>query len=401
MASVPTIGVTRAPRLRSRTPPPPRPLPQGFFDHGYRYTLVQRVHCLALMTEGLWPAEIEKKTGVKPRTQRAIKKKAQDRGYNPDEDPRILESYVVDDVRPGRPQVISEDQKEALLSKVRINRAGREKSSEVLAFELGISYSSVLRMLHKEGMTNVKPTTKPGLTVAMRMIRLEWALAHQHWTLEDWKNVIWSDETSVILGHRRGAVRLWRTRGEAYEETVIRRRWKGFSEFMFWGCFSWDAKGPYHIWRKQNVAERKKDDLELAELNEKLEATAKAEWELSSGLRRINLQRNPGGKKPQWRWNGSTGKLVRKSQGGIHFWRYYKEVMLPKLIPFAQECKKKRPNTLVQEDGAPAHIHHHNGPVYKLHDVERLIWPGNSPDLNAIEPCWPWMKKTTTARGAP
>ena len=43
------------------------------------------------MTEGLWPAEIEKKTGVKPITQRAIKK-AQDRGYNPDEDPRILES---------------------------------------------------------------------------------------------------------------------------------------------------------------------------------------------------------------------------------------------------------------------------------------------------------------------
>jgi hypothetical protein len=41
-------------------------------------------------------------------------------------------------------------------------------------------------------MTNVKPTTKPGLTMAMQMIRLEWALAHQHWTLEDWKNVIWS-----------------------------------------------------------------------------------------------------------------------------------------------------------------------------------------------------------------
>ena len=93
------------------------------------------------MTEGLWPAEMEKKTGVKPRTQRAIKK-AQDRGYNPDEDPRILESYVVDDVRPGRPRVISEDQKEELLSMVRVNRAGREKSSEVLAYELDISYSS-------------------------------------------------------------------------------------------------------------------------------------------------------------------------------------------------------------------------------------------------------------------
>jgi transposase len=171
MASVPITGVTRAPRVTPR--PPPRPLPQGVVDHGYRYTLVQRVHCLVLMTEGGWPAEIEKKTGVKPRTQRAIKKKAEDRGYNPNEDPRILESYMIDDVRSGRPRVISEDQREALFSMVRVNRAGREKSSEVLAYELSISYSSVLRMLHKEGMTNVKPTTKPGLTVAMRMIQLK------------------------------------------------------------------------------------------------------------------------------------------------------------------------------------------------------------------------------------
>jgi hypothetical protein len=101
----------------------------------------------------------------------------------------------------------------------------------------------------------------------------------------------------VILGYRRGVIRVWRARGEAYKETVIRRRWKGFTEFMFWGCFSWDSKGPCHIWRTQSVVERKRDDLELAELNERLEATAKAKWELSSGLRRVNLRRNPGGKK--------------------------------------------------------------------------------------------------------
>jgi hypothetical protein len=35
---------------------------------------------------------------------------------------------------------------------VPVNRAGREKLSEVLAYELGINYSSVLRMLHREVM---------------------------------------------------------------------------------------------------------------------------------------------------------------------------------------------------------------------------------------------------------
>lgn len=31
--------------------------------------------------------------------------------------------------------------------------------------------------------------------------------------------------------------------------------------------------------------------------------------------------------------------------------------------------------------------------------IEKLLWPGNSPDLNAIEPCWFWMKRQTTKRG--
>jgi transposase len=30
-----------------------------------------------------------------------------------------------------------------------------------------------------------------------------------------------------------------------------------------------------------------------------------------------------------------------------------------------------------------------------------LIWCGNSPDLNTIEPAWPWMKRRTTKKGTP
>jgi hypothetical protein len=29
-----------------------------------------------------------------------------------------------------------------------------------------------------------------------------------------------------------------------------------------------------------------------------------------------------------------------------------------------------------------------------------MLWPGNSPDLNAIEPVWFWLKQRTTAQGA-
>lgn len=62
---------------------------------------------------------------------------------------------------------------------------------------------------------------------------------------------------------------------------------------------------------------------------------------------------------------------------------------------------KERKNTVVQEDKAPAHNHHAQQRVFDLWEVQRLLWCPNSPDLNAIEPAWPWIKRYTTKKGAP
>ena len=69
-------------------------------------------------------------------------------------------------------------------------------------------------------------------------------------------------------------------------------------------------------------------------------------------------------------------------------------------MPFAKECIKDRPETLVQEDKAPAHISRYQQEVFDFYMIKRLLWPGNSPDLNAIEPTWFWMKRETTKHGA-
>ena len=71
------------------------------------------------------------------------------------------------------------------------------------------------------------------------------------------------------------------------------------------------------------------------------------------------------------------------------------------MIPFARQCLQTRPDTIVQEDNAPGHAHWYTGRVYSLAKIQRLLWPGNSPDLNAIEKAWPWLKKKTTFHGVP
>ena len=136
-------------------------------------------------------------------------------------------------------------------------------------------------------------------------------------------------------------------------------------------------------------------------MNIELEPICRESWELNTKFNRLGLRNRPG-PKPEWAWNQKNGKLGReKSKGGIDWWRYYNTILKAKLIPFVKECMKDHPGILVQEDKAPAHAYHFQERVYAAEGVKRFIWCSNSPDLNAIEPAWPYMKRFTTKKGAP
>ena len=169
---------------------------------------------------------------------------------------------------------------------------------------------------------------------------------------------------------------------------------------MFWGYFSYEKKGPFHIWKPETAAEKRAAQGEIDKINEALEPLAKENWELEIGMKRMGL-RTKEGRKPVWKWDEKHGKVARKGKGGIDWYRYQKTVLLPKLLPFAKDCIKDRPDTVVQENRAPSHASKHQDLVFMDAEVLRLLWPGNSPDLNMIEQCWPWMKRQTTRKGAP
>nr|KMM64140.1 hypothetical protein CPAG_00492 [Coccidioides posadasii RMSCC 3488] len=190
--------------------------------------LVMQIQALALISYGISILDVSHTLQISSSTLYNIQKRAKDCGFDPKNDPQISLSYMEDAPRSGQPKKIST--KEAgIIASVTKSHSGREKSTEILAFEAGISYLSVLQILKKHDFVIAKPTWKPGLTESARKKRLRFCLAHKNWTLEDWKNVIWTDETSVVLGHRREAV------------------YKKSSDFMFWGCFMYKKKGPCHI----------------------------------------------------------------------------------------------------------------------------------------------------------
>jgi hypothetical protein len=73
---------------------------------------------------------------------------------------------------------------------------------------------------------------KLGLKLEDKAARLKWCLDYKDWTLKDWKNVVWTNETSVQLRSVRGKRRVWRKSDKVYYPHVIIQRWEGFSELM-------------------------------------------------------------------------------------------------------------------------------------------------------------------------
>ena len=73
--------------------------------------------------------------------------------------------------------------------------------------------------------------------------------------------------------------------------------------------------------------------------------------------------------KPAWKFTKKTGKLKRDLQGGINWYQYQKYILKGKLLPFAKECKKDRPGTIIQEDNASLHAHHYQHQVYSRWEV--------------------------------
>lgn len=74
--------------------------------------------------------------------------------------------------------------------------------------------------------------------------RLEWCKEHQGWD-EEWKNVVFSDESRFCLFHCDGRMRVWRRVGERYHADCLMPTMKfGGGSVMMWGCFSWWGVGP-------------------------------------------------------------------------------------------------------------------------------------------------------------
>jgi len=110
-------------------------------------------------------------------------------------------------------------------------------------FEMKLTPKTIRQRLGEAGYARCVRAKKPRVDEKNRKRRLKWAKLHLHWTLDQWKTVLWSDESSFFFRFKDRPM-VWRRKHEKFNPRCLAGTVKADKKkLMVWGCFAWDGLG--------------------------------------------------------------------------------------------------------------------------------------------------------------
>ncbi len=107
-----------------------------------------------------------------------------------------------------------------------------------------ISEHTTHRTLKQMGSSSRRPHWVPLLSAKNRTRRIQFTQDHQNGTIEDCKNVAWSEESRFLLRHS-DKVRIWCKEHESMDPScLVSTVQAGGGGVIVWGIFSWHTLGP-------------------------------------------------------------------------------------------------------------------------------------------------------------
>ena len=107
-----------------------------------------------------------------------------------------------------------------------------------------VSTKTIHRNLSNAGMKAVVKVKRPLLTAKHKRHCLEWAIEHKNWTIDDWKSIVWSDETKINCLGSDGRKWVWKKQGESLSHRLVSGTLNfGGGSLMLWGCIFWEGCG--------------------------------------------------------------------------------------------------------------------------------------------------------------
>lgn len=106
-----------------------------------------------------------------------------------------------------------------------------------------VSRRTIQHNLHKNNYRRSVAKKKLVIKEINRKKRLAWCRGKRQWSVENWKRVIFSDESKIMIGHDE-RVRIWRKRDEGWRPDLVEKRnSQAKYEVMIWGCICWEGVG--------------------------------------------------------------------------------------------------------------------------------------------------------------
>ncbi|GFV84547.1 transposable element Tcb2 transposase [Trichonephila clavipes] len=112
----------------------------------------------------------------------------------------------------GRPRVITARQDRYLVISAQRQRGSTARaldSALTVATGIRISRQTVYKRLNHAGLYARRPAVCIPLTSTHKRARLNWSLKHQHWSVGEWANVMFSDESRFSLSSDYWGVVVW------------------------------------------------------------------------------------------------------------------------------------------------------------------------------------------------